>query len=31
MEAPEPEPAEVVPLHAMAEPPRSRQFGEPLE
>ena len=24
-------PAEVVPLHAMAEPPRSRQFGEPLE
>jgi ribonuclease-3 len=31
VEAPEPEPAEVVPLHAMAEPPRSRQFGEPLE
>ena len=31
MEAPEPEPAEVVPLHAMAEPPRNRQFGEPLE
>ena len=24
-------PAEVVPLHAMSEPPRSRQFGEPIE
>jgi ribonuclease III len=29
--AAEPVPAEVVPLHAMAEPPRSRQFGEPIE
>jgi ribonuclease-3 len=28
---PAPEPAEVVPLHALAEPPRSRQFGEPIE
>ena len=27
----EPEPAEVVPLRAMSEPPRSRQFGEPIE
>jgi ribonuclease-3 len=29
--APEPVEAQVVPLHAAGEPPRSRQFGEPIE
>jgi ribonuclease-3 len=29
--SPQPELPEVVPLHALAEPPRSRQFGEPIE